>query len=204
MRTTLAWIGVLVFILAIAASGVLPFAWFTPSLLPTVLVEAELAFLLFLWPLLLPRALAEANPEGGVLRDLRALSVQGATLAALALPLVVLCAKTAEIGAGACLTTQALPAGVVAGVGLLGVAAKRSRRAPSRLYYVLLAACSAGLPLAGFVLREVGGSHRLSLAACSPFYAAVAGGWSPWALVGALLASAALCAAWPRRCSSPS
>lgn len=202
MRIHIPWIGVLVLVLAVVASGVLPLPWFTPSVLPTVLVQAELAFLLFLWPLLLPRALAEANPGGGALTDLRTLTLQSAALAALALPLVVLCARTAEFGARASLASQAFPAGVAAGVGLLAVAARRSGRDPSRLYYLALATCSAGLPLAGFVLRELGGSKTLSLAACSPFHAAITGGIGAWALVGALVASAALCAAWPRRSSS--
>ena len=201
MRIQLTWLGVLILVLACVASGVLPLPWFTPSVLPTVLVEAELAFLLFLWPLLLPRALAEANPEGGVLRDVRTLSVQIAALAALALPLIALCARTAESGVGPCLASQALPAGIAAGVGLIAVSARRSGRDPSRPYYLLLVTCSAGLPLAGFVLREVGGLEHLSLAAGAPFHAAIADGWGAWAAVGALFGLAGLCAAWPRRSS---
>ncbi len=202
MWIPITWLGVLVLPLAIVASEVLPFAWFTPSRLPDVLVEAELAFLLFVWPVLLPGALTQANPEGGAWRDLRTLCAQIAVLAALTAPITALCARAAEIGLGSCLASQAYPAGIAVGVGLLAVCARHAGRNPTRLYYLALVVVSAALPLTGFVLREVGGRVDLSLAACSPFHAAMAGWLARGIVVAALLAASALCAVWPRRSSS--
>lgn len=201
MRTALTWLGVLGTVPAFVASEVLPFAWFTPARLPHVLTQAELAFLLFLWPALLPRSLAQTNPGGEWLGDLRAVGVQALTLVALAAPFVALCARTAEMGWQPTLAMQAFPAGVALGVGLLAVASRRSGRDTSRLYYLTLLAVTAALPLAGFVLTDVGGGRMPWLTACSPFQAAVAGDAAAWATVGALVLAAAVCAAWPRRSS---
>ncbi len=204
MVVYLIWLGLLSFVLGCVASEVLPLAWFTPSLLPTVLVEAELAFLLVVWPLLLPKVLSEANPEGGLLRDVRTVALQIAALAIFALPLGLLCAAAADARAGACLAMQAFPAGIAAGVGMLAAAARRTGRDPRRVYYLALLALSAGIPLAEFVLREVASWRGPSLAACSPFYAPIAGGAPAAALVGLFLLSAAVCALWPQPSSSRS
>lgn len=201
MKTSLAWLGSLVLVLTFVASGVLPLAWFTPSMLPTVLAEAELAFLLFLWPILLRSSLDEAPQAGGLARDLGIAGGQILTLAAIATPFVVLCGRMGGTGFRAGLASQAIPAAIAAGVATLIATSRRSGLDTSRPYYLAVVTLSAGMPLAGFVLEEVGRVKGLSLEASSPFHSVVSGATGAWVLVGALFLSAGLCAAWPRRSS---
>lgn len=176
----LAWIGLLCGTLLILLGDVLPFRmpFVRPDTLFLCLLEVEIAFLLFVWPLFIPTLGGRVYGEG-------------ALLLAASLPPSLVAANVSNVPAGAFIASLAL-------VGALGAfpasildlgERRRLRVAP----WLLLAAFAAST-LLPFV-RFVAGSEWSWLSMISPFWSAGERDfWAPAAIYGGLAAAAAVAA----------
>lgn len=121
------------------------------------LMASELAFVMFLWPLL-----------GGKRSTLNVPVL--AVLAMISAPLVVIAATVSNTGADAVLRSHLLlfsiAAAVIASWQLL-----QARAAGARWYFLAAAALSGGLPLLQFLTLDLAGARLRWLAVVSPFWA---------------------------------
>lgn len=174
----LTWIGVLCGSLLLLLGDVVPvrLTFVRPDTLFLCLLEVQLAFLIFVWPLFVPRI---AGPAGRR-RALRLLG-EGAFLLVLSLPLVLIAANVSNVAAGEIAGSLALLAAFAAFPACL--LAKTERAGP---WYVLAAmGVSAILPF----LRFLGGPAWSWASGLSPFWAAGAGDFLfPTAVYGGLAA----------------
>ena len=156
----LAWLAYLGAVAALLLADPLPLrlTFVTPAGLHGILVAAEILFVLFAWPFL----------ERGRGRT----AVRAALLGALALPLALMAENISAAGVGALIRGQVLVFALAAFVSALR--AGEARRAPAYVFSAAL--LSAGLPLAAFVARELGGVGLEWLVLFSPVWAAVDAG----------------------------
>jgi len=169
----LSWIGGLCGAVILLLADVLPFAvsFATPAAFFTCIVELELAFILLAWPLFVPGLMRETAPAPMVLVHIGALLL-------FALPLVLIGANVAGVGASAVLRSQAL-VGALAALGA-GVSARFRASLP---WYLLGAFwLSAVHPFWAFLEDQMGARCPGAAAYLSPFWGAAASRSDPvWA-----------------------
>lgn len=161
----LAWIGGLCGSVILLLADVLPFAvsFATPAGFFTCVVELEIAFVLLAWPLFVPGLMRENIAAPAVL-------VHVAALILFALPVVLIGANVAAVGAAEVLRTQALVAALAA-LGA-GVAARFRGSLP---WYLLGAFWLSALhPFWSFLADQMGARAPGGAAYLSPFWGAAA------------------------------
>lgn len=186
----LAWIGGLcgTVILLLAESLPFPLPFATPQNFFASLVVVELFFILLIWPLFVPSLLREGQPPS-------ALPVYVAVLVLLALPLVLIGANVASVGAAELVRSQAL----VAAIGILGAGV--ASRLPGSLPWYLLGVFwfSAAHPFWSFLGDQLGGPAPAVSVYVSPFWGAVADRVAPaWVQTGLYGAAGAVLLALSR------
>jgi len=122
------------------------------------LMASELAFVLFLWPVL------------GGKRSMLNVPVL-AVLAVISAPLVLIAASVANTGADAVLRSHLLLFSIAAAVIATWQLLRASRAAAARWYFLVVAALSGGLPLLQFLTLDLAGAQLRWLAVISPFWA---------------------------------
>lgn len=155
----LGWLAWLAGASVLLLSESLPFrlAFVRPETLFGALVQAQLFFVVLLWPISLPAG----APEAALARV--------AALLALSLPLLLVGANVSDAGAGILLLSQFLVAAHAAfTAGLYAFAGVRA----GPWYYLGAFAASALLPLAAFLSHEFDGPDLSPLAWVSPFWGA--------------------------------
>jgi hypothetical protein len=169
----LSWIGLLVASLLVPVSEALPFrlGFVRPDNLFVAFTEAQVGFVVLLWPLFL----GNEAPAAAFVR-LGALVV-------LASPLLLVAANVSDAGAGTLIRTQLLVAALGGFAVALG-ATLGSGAAPG--YYLGAFVLSALVPFAAFLSHEFGGPDLSGLSLVSPFWAAARPSFGPAALFGGL------------------
>lgn len=171
-RTILVYLSFLAFVgvsLVVVLADVLPFlsAYVGPESLFSFLVHSELFFVLVLWPLFIPKILAEeTDPKANILL------LQVVVLFVFVLPLAFLCQSISNLDLWTFFKGQlqvAVLASFVASLFTFG-AAKQWKIASS--YYLGFFLLAAGLPFVYYLVYEFTGKSPTFLAAVSPFWAA--------------------------------
>ena len=207
----LAWMGLTCGVLLAGIGGLLPFGLgaLGPDAAFLGLIEAELFFVMVVWPffmprLILPEALA-ASRKVGPGGESHLLFLQVIVMLVVALPLALVSRNLAEIETGVFIRAHLLVAAIA---GFVTVLLNRPSAARLRPWYFLgFFAVSALVPLAAFLGGELGPGGMNFLAAISPFWAAAqlrtdaALAWAPGAqaAVFGVLALALLAAGFLRR-----
>jgi hypothetical protein len=172
----LAWMGLTCIALLAGIGGFLPFGLgaIGPDAAFLGLIEAELFFVMVVWPFFMPRlilpeaaaAVRKAGPGG----ESHLLYLQVLVLLVVALPLALVSRNLAEIESGVFLRGHLLVAAIA---GFVTVLLNRPSAARLRPWYFLgFFALSALVPLAAFIGGELGPGGLTPLAAISPFWAA--------------------------------
>jgi len=187
----IAWIGGLCGAIVLMLADVLPFrpAFATPESFFSCMVVLEIFFILLVWPLFVPSILREGVPPPALLAYV-------ALLVLFALPLLMIAANVASVGAGGLVRSQLLVAALAA-LGA-GVAA----RLPSALPWYLLAVffISAALPFWAFLGDQLGAKAPAVSVYLSPFWGAVVERSAPaWVQTGLYGISGAVLLLLPRR-----
>jgi hypothetical protein len=191
----IAWIGGLCGAIVLMLADVLPIrlSFATPENFFSCMVELEIFFILLLWPLFVPSILREGVPPPALLAYVGLLLL-------FALPLLMIAANVASVGAAGLVRSQLLVAALAA-LGA-GVAA----RLPSALPWYLLAVfwLSAAHPFWSFLGDQLGAKAPAVSVYLSPFWGAVVGhgaaAWVQTGLYGA--AGLALLAVNPRKAAA--
>lgn len=200
----LAWLGTLAGAVLVLLAEILPFrlTFVRPGNLFACLLECQLFFVVFVWPLLLPWLLREDAAASGAPAGPGWVLLQGAALAVLAFPLALVGANVSNVGLAALLAAEvrvAAAAALVASVFLAGAARKR-RVAPA--YFLAAFALSAVPPFLHFLAHERGAGSDLSfLTWVSPFWGALeldAAAWGQAAVFAAAAAATLLAGAKAR------
>lgn len=171
----LAWLSLVSGALLVALGSVLPFGIgrIDPRGAFACLIEAELFFVLVVWPFFIPRLFVPRGPVPlgpGVEGHLLVLQV--GILFLVALPLAFLTRNLADLGAREFFVGHALVASVACFVaGLFTLAGIRVQRV-APWYLAGLFAASAALPFLHFLSLEYGGPALGWLAVLSPFWGA--------------------------------
>jgi hypothetical protein len=149
------------------AGGARP-PWPPPASIFSAYVAALLVFLVFLWPLGIPRAVRAAASAGPRPRPGRVMAGQLVCFAALGAPFGLLCARLAGLGLGPALRALAVLAAATACVAAAFLVAwERPRRAV--LYQLATWTLCAAAPFLYYLGREWTGADWAWLAAVSPF-----------------------------------
>jgi len=181
----LVWLSCISGVLLLAMGDVLPLrlGFITPENAFTCLIEAELFFVLVIWPFFIPRLLvprasgAAPAPAGvvvpaGVSGEGHLLVLQVCVLFVVAMPIAFLCQNLGNVGAREFFTGHLLvatAASFVAALFSLG-AERQARLAP---WYVLgFFVASALLPFLHFLAGAFAGQSLRFLSALSPFWGA--------------------------------
>jgi hypothetical protein len=169
----LVWIALLCGAILLPAAENLPFrlGFVRPDSLFTAFVEAQVGFVVLLWPLFLGSD------------SMREALARLAALLALAFPLLLVAANLSDAGAGTVLRAQLLVAALaVLAAALEAFLGKKARPG----YYLVAFLLSALAPFSAFLSREFGGPDLSGLAWVSPFWAAAHPTFGPSALFGGL------------------
>lgn len=171
-RTILVYLSWLAFVsvgLVAVLADVLPFvpAYVRPDNLFHFLVEAELFFVLVLWPLFIPKILAEETDAKANI-----LLLQVVVLFVFVLPLAFLCQSISNLDLWTFFKGQLQVAVLASFIAALFTfaAAKKWKIGPA--YYLGFFVLSAGLPFLYYLLYEYANASPGFLAAFSPFWAA--------------------------------
>jgi hypothetical protein len=192
----LSWIGGLCGAVVLLLADLLPFPlpFATPKNFFACVVAVQIFFILLIWPLFVPGLLREGLAPPALLAYV-------AVLVLFALPLVLIGANVASVGAAGLVRTQALVAALAA-LGA-GVAA----RLPSSLPWYLLGAfwISAAHPFWSFLGDQLGAKAPAVSVYVSPFWGAVADRGAPaWVQTGLYgTAGVVLLALSRRKAASP-
>ena len=178
----LAWIGTLCGSLLVLLGDVLPVRmnFVRPDTLFGCLLEVQIAFLLFVWPLFVP----------SIARGPR-IPVEGVLLLISSLPLLLIAANVSNIAPGAFAAALLLLGALAAFPAAVLVLGERRRWKLGPWLLLGLFAAAALFPF----LRFVAGPDWSWLSKASPFWAAGEGDYAWPALVYGLLSAAALAAA---------
>ena len=177
----LSWVGTLCGALLLLLADVLPvrLSFVRPDTLFVCLTEVEIAFVLFAWPVFVPRL-----GVGGA-----RLLLEASVLLLAALPLTLIAANVSNVGAATFLRSQALVGALAALAGALPQL-ERTRGWRVGPWYVLGAfAASALLPFLWFAASMIGGADLAWIATLSPFWAAARADGAAAAVFGGLAAT---------------
>ncbi|MBI2931970.1 MAG: hypothetical protein HYY16_09985 [Planctomycetes bacterium] len=185
----LLWLGFISAALLCATGNVLPFGlgFISPEDAFTCLIEAELFFVLVIWPFFIPGLLVrKVSIPSGVSGHAHLLVLQVCVLFVVALPVAFLCQNLADVGARVFFSGHLLVATAACFVAaLFGVGAERKNRV-APWYFLGFFVASAFVPFVHYVAVEFAGQSLRFLAAVSPFWgAAELDGGAP--LVGSTL-----------------
>jgi hypothetical protein len=169
------WLGFLGAVLVVLLADILPFrpAFVSPENLFLCLIEAELFFVLVIWPPFVTTLLRPEEPGVSRMRCSLGLLLQACLLLLLALPLALVCGGISHADAGLFLRGHLLVAVLAVFVAALFPLAHRLRRRIQVWYYLGFFLLSAALPFLYFVIRERRQTGPEFLAFFSPFWAAL-------------------------------
>ncbi len=174
----LVWLSFISGALLLALGDVLPFhlAFITPENAFTCLIEAELFFVLVLWPFFIPRLLLPRiempKIPTGVGGEGHLLVLQICVLFVVAMPAGFLCQNLANVGPREFAMGHLLVATAACFVAALWwVGSERGVR-PAPWYFLGFFVASALLPFAHYLALEFAGASLGFLSAVSPFWAA--------------------------------
>ncbi|MHC4606590.1 MAG: hypothetical protein ACYTAF_06600 [Planctomycetota bacterium] len=169
------WMGSLGAVLVVVAADLLPFrlAFVSPENLFVCLIEAEIFFVLAVWPLFIPSILRlqENGPKERTHAPILFLHILLMLL--FALPLALICTSVSDAGAGLFFRGHLLVAVLAFFVAALFDLAHTLRLRIAVWYYMVFFLASAALPFLYFVIREHGASGPEFLSFFSPFWAAL-------------------------------
>lgn len=169
------WFIFLAGIIWLLLSDILPikFKFAEPQNVYYGFVEAELFFVLLLWPIFIPKILEAEISLGTSIANVPMLLIQIVAFFILALPLAVICLNIGELGWQALLKGQFFVFILASVVALLfNVTFKRGKDI-THLYYFVVFMFSAGAPFLYFILREYEGKELFALPLLSPFYSSL-------------------------------
>jgi hypothetical protein len=168
----LLWLGFISGALIVGMSDLspLPLGVIDPTNVFTLLIEAELFFVLVIWPFFVPRLLkpkvelsaARLGAEGHLL------VLQVGVLFVVALPVGLLCQNLASVSPGGFLAGHLLVVVMASFVASLFAIAEERRVSVAPWYLLGMFACAGGFPFAHFLT----GGRLGWLASASPFWAA--------------------------------
>jgi hypothetical protein len=166
----LAWIGGLCGGVVLLLGNLLPFPvpFATPDAFFACIVELEVFFVLLLWPLFVPALLKQNCPPP-------LLMAYVGVLLLFALPLVLVAANVASVGAGGVIRSQAL----VAALAALGAGVAARFRAALPWYLLGVFWFSVAHPFWAFLGHEMGARSPGGAVYLSPFWGAVAAESAP-------------------------
>lgn len=135
------------------------------------LVEAELIFIYFVWPLFIPSTLVESTR---VQDSVTTVLLQVFLLVLFSIPLALLCQNISNAGGGTFVKANALVIASAVLVGFLYVLAKTVRLNLQPYYYFFLFLTQAGVPYVYFLVRSYADvDPRTGFMVLSPFWMAL-------------------------------
>ncbi len=166
----LLWLGLISGVLIVAMADALPvkLGFIRPENVFTLLIEAELFFVLVIWPFFVPRLLKPVTIDLAKGTETHLLVLQVLVLFVVALPVALLSTSLADVGAGEFLRGHLLVAVTASFVATLHDLAERRTIAFAPWYFLAMFAIAGFAPFAD-ALRS--GSPGV-LSAISPFVAA--------------------------------
>ncbi len=169
------WLSFISVVLLAALGNVLPFqaAFVTPENVFTCLIEAELFFVLVIWPFFVPRLLVpKVELPTGVGGEAHLLVLQVCVLFVVAMPIAFLCQNLAQVGAREFFNGHLLVATAACFVAALFGAARERQTRMAPWYFLGFFVLSAMLPFAHYLAVEFAGGSLRFLSAVSPFWGA--------------------------------
>lgn len=169
----LVWLGILSAVILAVLSRAFPIEleFIGDETLYLCLVEAELVFIYFVWPLFIPATLVESNR---VRDSVATVLLQVFILVLFSIPLALLCQNISNAGGGTFVKANALVVASAALVGSLYVLARTVRLNLQPYYYFFLFLTQAGAPYVYFLVRSYADADpRAGLMILSPFWMAL-------------------------------
>lgn len=187
----LVWLSFICGVLLLAMGDVLPLriAFVTPENAFTCLIEAELFFVLVIWPFFVTRLLipalssgaggrvegprVQAALPGGVSGEGHLLVLQVCVLFVVAMPVAFLCQNLANVGAREFFTGHLLVATAACFVAALFAAGAERQKRVGPWYFLAFFVASALFPFLHYVAGAYADASLRFLSAVSPFWGAV-------------------------------
>ena len=168
----LLWLGLTAGALLVAMADGLPvkLGFIRPDSVFTLLIEAELFFVLFIWPFFVPRLHKPVTIDASRLgTGAHLLVLQVIVLFVVALPVALLCTNLADIGTGEFLRGHLLVAVLATFVATLHDAATERGATLAPWYFLAAFIVAGGAPFADYLRWSRGGTPGL-LSHVSPFW----------------------------------
>jgi hypothetical protein len=171
----LLWLGFISAALLAATADLLPFGLgaMGPESAFTCLIQAELFFVLAIWPFFIPRVVVpRMEVPAGISAEGPLLVLQVCAMFVVAMPLALLCQMLGSVGARAFFVGHLLVATAGAFVAaLFGTGPERPARV-APWYFLAFFAASGLVPFAHYLSLEYSGPSLRALSAVSPFWSA--------------------------------